>query len=72
MNNLYVLQTPVIQPSGVVTVNFNGEEGTKITIKITKKDTSQPSTVSDVKVKACTEGRTKMLKNGRASSVKQN
>ncbi|XP_061179517.1 mucin-2-like [Saccostrea echinata] len=57
-NGEKITKTPVIQPNGVVTVNFNGEEGTKITVKITKKDTSQPSTVSDVKVKACIEATT--------------
>lgn len=49
-------QTPVLSPDGTVEVNFRGETGSKITIKITKKDTSAPSTVSSVEVKACTSG----------------
>jgi hypothetical protein len=50
------LQTPVLTPDGVGTVNFLGEIGTKITVKITKTNPNTPSTVSDVTVKACTEG----------------
>jgi hypothetical protein len=49
-------QTPVLTPDGVATVNFLGEPGTKITVKITKTTPNTPSTVSDVTVKACTEG----------------
>lgn len=55
----FFLQTPVISPDGTVEVNFNGETGSKIIITITKKDTSAPSTVSGVEVKACTEGKTR-------------
>jgi hypothetical protein len=46
----------VLTPDGVGTVTFLGEPGTKITVRITKADASSPSTVSDVVVKACTEG----------------
>lgn len=51
-------QTPVLSPDGSFEVNFKGETGSKITIKITKKDETAPSTVSSVEVKACTQGKT--------------
>lgn len=53
---LICLQTPVLTSGGVGTVNFLGEAGTKITVKITKTDTTQPAGVSGVTVKACTAG----------------
>jgi hypothetical protein len=46
----------VLTPDGVGTVNFLGEPGTKISVRIKKADANSPSTISDVVVKACTEG----------------
>lgn len=57
---LFFFQTPVLSPDGTVEVNFKGEIGSKIIIKITKKDKTAPSTVSSVEVKACTQGKSRV------------